>query len=90
MDKEIVREFFQENCTVDAVADELKKILDDPEYREDMLRNYRIMLAKLGPPGCAERAAGEMVELLLKLYPENKGVDRRKDADCKSASAERR
>lgn len=69
MDKEIVREFFQENCTVDAVAGELKKILDEPDYRENMLRNYQVMLAKLGPPGCAERAAEEMVELVRMVAP---------------------
>ena len=64
MDKEIVKELFQENCTPAAVAEELKKILDEPDYRGQMLQNYKIMLAKLGPPGCADRAAKEMVNLL--------------------------
>ena len=64
MNKEIVKEFFQENCTPEAVANELQKILEDEVYREEMLRNYQLMLAKLGPPGCAERAAEEMVGLL--------------------------
>jgi lipid-A-disaccharide synthase len=64
MNKEIVKEFFQENCRPEAVAGELGKILEDTAYRGEMLRNYQLMLAKLGPPGCAERAAGEMVGLL--------------------------
>jgi len=64
MNKEIVKEFFQENCKPAAVAGELKKILEDTAYREEMLQNYKLMLAKLGPPGCAERAAEEMVGLL--------------------------
>lgn len=64
MNKEIVKEFFQENCTPTAVAGELKKILEETAYREEMLQNYKLMLAKLGPPGCAERAAEEMVGLL--------------------------
>ena len=64
MDKEIVKEFFQENCTPEAVGGELGKILEDKAYREEMLQNYKLMLAKLGPPGCAERAASEMVQLL--------------------------
>ena len=64
MDKEIVREFFQEHCKPEAVAVELRKILEDDAYRDEMLKNYRLMLAKLGPPGCAERAAEEMVGLL--------------------------
>jgi len=64
MNDEIVKEFFQENCKPAVVAAELKKLLEDEAYREEMLQNYRLMLAKLGPPGCAERAAEEMVGLL--------------------------
>lgn len=64
MNKEIVKEFFQENCTPGVVAAELGKILEDTAYREEMLQNYQLMLAKLGPPGCADRAAEEMVTLL--------------------------
>ncbi|MCK9640248.1 MAG: lipid-A-disaccharide synthase [Prolixibacteraceae bacterium] len=64
MDKEIVKEFFQEHCKPEAVAVELRKILEDDAYREEMLNNYKLMLAKLGPPGCADRAAEEMVGLL--------------------------
>ncbi|MCL4483490.1 MAG: lipid-A-disaccharide synthase [Bacteroidetes bacterium] len=64
MNKEIVKEFFQENCTPEKVGGELRKILEDSAYREEMLQNYKLMLAKLGPPGCAERAAEEMVGLL--------------------------
>jgi lipid-A-disaccharide synthase len=64
MDKEIVKEYFQENCTPENIVGELKRILEETAYREEMLQNYKLMLAKLGPPGCAERAAGEMVQLL--------------------------
>ena len=64
MNEEIVKEFFQENCTPETVSGELRKILEDSAYREEMLQNYQTMLAKLGPPGCAERAAEEMVGLL--------------------------
>jgi lipid-A-disaccharide synthase len=64
MNNEIVKEFFQENCTPDAVSEELRKILEDTAYRNEMLENYKLMLAKLGPPGCADRAAEEMVGLL--------------------------
>ena len=64
MNEEIVKEFFQENCKPEAVAVELRKILEDGTYRDEMLKNYKLMLAKLGPPECAERAAEEMVGLL--------------------------
>ena len=64
MNKEIVKEFFQENCRPDVVGAELARILRETDYRDEMLQNYRLMLAKLGPPGCAARAAKEMVDLL--------------------------
>ena len=69
MNKEIVREFFQENCKPKAIAEELKKLLGEGSYREEMLQNYSLMLAKLGPPGCADRAAEEMVALLQNHQP---------------------
>ncbi|MCE1199817.1 MAG: lipid-A-disaccharide synthase [Marinilabiliales bacterium] len=64
MGKEIVREMFQEHCTPANVSAELSRILMDEAYRDEMLDNYRVMLAKLGPPGCGDRAASEMVGLL--------------------------
>ncbi len=64
MGKEIVKEFFQEGCTAPVIETELKRILDDPHYRGEMVNNYELMLKKLGQPGCASRAAQEMVMLL--------------------------
>jgi lipid-A-disaccharide synthase len=64
MGEEIVREYFQENCTSPVVAQELSRILQDNHYRESMLENYKKMLKRLGPPGCAHRTAEEMVAIL--------------------------
>ncbi len=64
MGREIVKEFFQEGCTAEVVEAELRHILGDSQYREEMVNNYGIMLEKLGGPGCASRAAREMVQLL--------------------------
>lgn len=61
---EVVKELFQETCTPMTVGDELERILTDTSYRNMMLKDYKVMLEKLGGPGCAERAAGEMIELL--------------------------
>ena len=64
--REIVKELFQQYCTPDTVSEELNKILSDSSYRERMLEGYAEVLADLGGPGCAERAAGLMIELLNK------------------------
>ena len=62
--REIVKELFQQYCTPDSVSDELSKILNDSIYRDAMLAGYTEVLTELGGPGCAERAANEMIELL--------------------------
>jgi len=64
--REIVKEFFQHNCTPQTVGDELDLILSDLNYRETMLKGYDEVLSILGGPGCAERGAKLMVELLSK------------------------
>lgn len=62
--REVVKELFQENCTPKTVGDELERILEDPQYREKMLDGYKEMNERLGGPGCAKKAAAEMVNLL--------------------------
>ena len=62
--REIVKELFQQYCTPETVSAELKQILSDRSYRETMLTGYAEVMAELGGPGCAERAANEMFELL--------------------------
>lgn len=62
--KEVVKELFQENCTPKNVGDELGTILNDAPYRERMLKGYEEMRRKLGGPGCAEKAAKEMIRIL--------------------------
>jgi lipid-A-disaccharide synthase len=64
--REIVKELFQQYCTPDSVSEELNKILSDSSYRARMLAGYAEVLADLGGPGCAHRAAGLMIELLNK------------------------
>lgn len=64
VDREIVKELFQDHCTVDTVSQELKQILDNKSYGEKMLTGYDEMRQRLGEPGCAARAAKQMVELL--------------------------
>jgi lipid-A-disaccharide synthase len=64
MGEEIVQELFQEGCSADAIEKELRKIMENDIYRSEMIKNYELMLQKLGGPGCADRTAKEMVMLL--------------------------
>jgi lipid-A-disaccharide synthase len=62
--REIVKELFQQYCTPVTVGNELKRILTDRSYRETMLAGYKEVLAGIGGPGCAERAADMMIDIL--------------------------
>jgi lipid-A-disaccharide synthase len=62
--REIVKELFQQFCTPETVGNELDQILNDKSYRESMLAGYSEVVTGLGGPGCAERAAYIMIELM--------------------------
>ena len=52
-----VRELIQKDCTVDTVADELDLLINNPEYRSNILENYDLLMEKMGEPGASERTA---------------------------------
>ena len=62
--REIVKELFQQECTAKTVGNELERILTDLSYRQTMLEGYAHVMSVLGGPGCAERGAKLMVEIL--------------------------
>jgi lipid-A-disaccharide synthase len=62
--REIVKELFQQYCTAETVGNELDRILTDHTYRQTMLDGYADVMSVLGGPGCAERGAKLMVDIL--------------------------
>ena len=62
--KEIVRELVADTMTVSNVRSELNALLNDAEYRAQMLREYDRMIEILGPAGASHQAATKMIELL--------------------------
>lgn len=64
VNREIVRELFQSGCTVDTISEELDKLLHNKVYRTEMEANYNEMKDILGGPGCANRAAQQMIDIL--------------------------
>jgi len=64
MYKLIVKELIQNECTPENIADELKKITEDAEYRSTMIRELNELRAKLGGKGASERAANIIVSFL--------------------------
>lgn len=55
--REVVREFLQEDATPDALAAELRRLLDQPEARKKLVSEFDQTVATLGGSGAANRAA---------------------------------
>lgn len=64
MNEEIIKEFIQKKMTHKNVNNEMKKLLYDENHRQIIITDYKRLEAKMGEPGCAERAAEKMVSLL--------------------------
>ena len=62
--KEVVRELVADTMTVDNVRSELDALLNDADYRGEMLQEYDRMIKILGPAGASHQAASKMIELL--------------------------
>ncbi|CAK8714534.1 MAG: lipid-A-disaccharide synthase [Candidatus Electronema aureum] len=56
-EREIIPELLQDQVTPEAIAVQLRLMLDDANYRNAILRGLAEVAEKLGPPDCSERAA---------------------------------
>lgn len=52
-----VRELIQKDCNIDRIADEVDLLINNKEYRDNVLENYDILMEKIGEPGASERTA---------------------------------
>jgi lipid-A-disaccharide synthase len=62
--RELVPELMQQDFTAANVAARVEYLLDHPEAREEMIRGFQALKARLGRNGALERAADSMVEVL--------------------------
>lgn len=64
LDKEVVRELIQKDCTSGSMREELKKILPGTPKRQEILSGYQKLIAALGSSGASEKAAAVIRELV--------------------------
>lgn len=67
MDKEVVTELIQKNCSPDNIKIELAKILNQ-DQRALILENYNILETKLGGLGASKKVAQQVVNSLLEIH----------------------
>jgi lipid-A-disaccharide synthase len=63
-EKDVIREFVQEDATVANVSGELQRLLDSGEAREEMRREMAETVALLGGTGAHDRAAEAVAKWL--------------------------
>lgn len=64
MDRGVVRELIQSDCTPETISGELEKLLPESPERKRMLEDYRELAARVGPAGASGRAAGLIMRYL--------------------------
>jgi lipid-A-disaccharide synthase len=57
MDREVVRELIQSDLTVDSLAEELQRLLDDGPYRDRMAGELKDLQQRLGGQGASAKVA---------------------------------
>jgi lipid-A-disaccharide synthase len=60
----VVPELIQEEFTPARVAEEIRRLLESPETRDEMQRGLRVVRERLGPAGAIERSAGIIAGML--------------------------
>jgi lipid-A-disaccharide synthase len=69
MDRLIVKELIQQYCTPKNISNELRCILEEGNYRTEMLNSYQLLNEKLGGAGASSRFAKLIVEDLKRSMP---------------------
>ncbi len=64
LNKEALREYIQVNMTLENVKNELRRLLAEQEYRDKIMGDYQRLKEIMGEPGCSQRTAKKMVEIL--------------------------
>ena len=66
LDRPVFRELIQEDFTAEAVAGEVRRLVEDGAYRQRMLSDYADIRQSLGGSGASRAVAGAMIEELNK------------------------
>lgn len=64
MDREVVRELIQQDCTPKNIENELKGLIKGGEKREKLLQDYDRLIEKLGGGGASEETASRMLKII--------------------------
>ena len=63
-ENEVAKEFIQANATPEKIAKEITQLIDNQNYRQQVLENLNQVKQKLGNGGCSKKAAKAVMSLL--------------------------
>ena len=64
IDKLAFKELIQDDCNPDALVTEVRKLIEDKEYRSRMLEDYSLIRKQLGGSGASAAVAKAMIDIL--------------------------
>lgn len=67
VDRKIVTELIQEDCTADKIENELNRLRKGQHSHAQMMNDYNELFEKVGEPGASERAASSIVNYLKNI-----------------------
>ena len=66
MDKMVVKELIQQDCTSDNIRKEISLLIENQEYRDKMIANYGEMRLLLGQGGVSQKVANSLLKTISK------------------------
>jgi len=65
VDKSVVKELIQKDCSIDNIRNELEQLIPDTEYRNTMLQGYAEVSGRIGETGVSDRTADLIIEYMI-------------------------
>ena len=64
VDRLAFKEYIQHDCNADALVEEVRRLIEDKDYRQEMLDNYSDIRTQLGGSGASAAVAEAMIREL--------------------------
>lgn len=64
MDRKVVTELIQEDCNPDKIREEMSRLIEDVDYRNEMLNNFDALRKELGEGGASEKVAWSLLKTI--------------------------
>jgi lipid-A-disaccharide synthase len=66
MDKMVVKELIQQDCTATNIRQEIELLIENNSYRNEMITNYKEMRLILGQGGASKKVAQSLLKTISK------------------------